>query len=157
MKLFIFIYFLGLSNYVVATPKVDLDVAWKCLVTSSNDSGILPGTTTREFSLRSVSESGIIRMTEGLSISLYSKLQIYSVGSKIGADSGFLALATQPTDQKELHGTIYVSAKDEEKIDLEVSVFQTTRVYDQSNGWPVFIFKKSPKEYNLACERAANQ
>lgn len=150
MKLFLTILAIWIPCSTLAAPKIDMDAVWACTLAESNDDNIAVGTTTRKMSLRNISEHGMIKMSQGLSISLYSSLETYYVG---GPDSGYLALATKPTEQKELHGSILVSAKSDRRIDLEVSVFQTTRVYDPANGFPVFIFKKTPKTYKLNCEK----
>lgn len=150
MKFFLTLV-IALPWSALAAPKIDMGTAWVCLVTESSDNYIVEGTITKKITLRDIANIGLIQMAQGLSISLYSSLEVYHVG---GPDSGYLALATKPTDQKELHGSILISAKSEQQIDLEVSVFQTTRVYDPASGWPVFILSKAPKTYKLACEKA---
>ena len=150
MKFFLAAIVIYFPYSAMAAPKIDMNAVWACVVSESNDNYITKGTTTKKISLRDIANLGMIQMTQGLSISLYSSLEVYHVG---GVDSGYIALATKPTEQKELHGSILVSAKSEWQIDLEVAVFETMRVYDPSNGWPVFIFKKAPKTYKLTCEK----
>lgn len=144
--------FVANSVYADAS-EVNLDTPYVCSIASSNDRNIKVSSVTPPFSLRSTLGNGVILVrdkdtNESRIIDLYGSLVVYEL---YAVNSGFIALATPPTEARESHGSILVTSKSDTQIELNISVFQTIRAFAKADQEQAFIFGGQPQLYKLDC------
>ena len=151
MKIFALTFIISLSFASLTNATLNLSQKYSCTVTASSDPSIPIGTTTRVFSFDEMKAlGGTIHLNNiNKSISLYSRIETYDANQR---NSGRTVFATNPTESKERHGSISVLEKSDLKLDLDISIFNTTRVYKISDGTPEFVFKNAPQLYKLSCD-----
>ena len=133
-----------------ALAKINIDTKYSCRVVDSNNKNLPRGSITRgSTSLRTVAKSGTLFFGNSAdAIDLYSPLEFYDA---FAANSGYVVLATDPTEDKEVQGSILVSESGSKSLELSITVLHTTRVFHSSTGKMAFISHTQPAIYKLVC------
>ena len=132
------------------TASINLNDSLSCTVTRSNDKNVKVGSLAlKKITLRSLAQTGFIKFQPMGSIDFYGPLVIYEVEAP---GSGAFALANNPSEPREIQGSIFVSQSSDKKVVLEIQLFQLARVFEIDSGTQALITKDAPSVYQLSCQ-----